>query len=189
MAQKNLVVHVEWRSRDAARLKSFYGALFDWSFRPIADNYTGVDMGSKEGGGGIMQLREGDKAPPGVTNYVVVDDLAPYEEKVKAAGGQIFMSKEPIEGGAQFSIFSDPDGNLVGLYRAAPAAEPPADEAEGKAEKKARKEQEKAERKAAKKSDKKLARKAKKAHEAEQKSPKKEKKNKKDKKAGKEKKK
>ena len=51
MAKKNPIIHFEWRTRDTGRLTKFYGALFDWKFKEMGPDYTGVETGNKEGGG------------------------------------------------------------------------------------------------------------------------------------------
>lgn len=62
-----------------------------------------------------------------ITPYVNVADLAAVEKKVKAAGGQIHKSQQEVPGVVWFTLFSDPDGNIVGMWqpmprrRAAPA--------------------------------------------------------------------
>ncbi len=122
MGKKNPIVHFEWRTRDTGRLTKFYGALFDWKFNEMMPGYTAVDTGNKEGGGGIMQIPDGQPIPTGTCNYVSVPDLDDAENKVKAAGGVILMSKQDVPGRGAFSVFNDPEGNTVGIWQ--PAAPP-----------------------------------------------------------------
>ncbi len=144
MARKNHIQHVEWRSKDAPRLQSFYGSVFAWKFKDW-NGYAVVDTGDKDHGGGIMQLGEGMPMPPGVTNYITVEDLAPYEEKIKSNGGQIFMSNQEVPGMGWFSVGADPDGNSLAIWKSAPRP---------KAARKAAKKAAKATKKAAKKAPK-----------------------------------
>jgi len=39
------------------------------------------------------------------------------EKKVKAAGGQIHKSQQEVPGMGWFTLFSDPDGNIVGVWQ------------------------------------------------------------------------
>src|SRR6476646_9034535 len=115
MGHKNLINHIEFRTKDKNRLKSFYGDLFAWKFQDFGDGYTVIDTGAKEAGGGIMQT--GENEPTGVVNYISVDDLDGYEAKVKAKGGQVKMSKIEVPGMGHFSIFSDVDNNVLALWQ------------------------------------------------------------------------
>src|SRR6516225_9218610 len=88
MAKKNPISHVEWATKDAARLQKFYGAVFNWKCSPSGmDGYTMVAFGNKETGGGVFAI--GDRPMPiGVTNYYTVEELAPHEDSIKASGGK-----------------------------------------------------------------------------------------------------
>jgi hypothetical protein len=142
MSKKNPISHVEWRSKDAARLQKFYAAVFKWKFSDSGmPGYTMVDFGNKGTGGGIMQLTPEVPAPPGLTNYATVEDLAEHEAAIHAHGGKVMMSNQEIPGVGWFSVFADPDGNSFALWKQAP---PP------KKAKKAAKKAHKAEKKAKK---------------------------------------
>jgi predicted enzyme related to lactoylglutathione lyase len=148
MARKNTFCHVEWRSKDAARLQKFYSSLFDWKFNETGmPGYTMADFGNKGLGGGIMQLNDqGPPMPPGMTDYITVEELAPYEEKIKALGGHVVFSNMQVPNMGAFSGFTDVDGNMLALWKPS--------EPDKKAEKAAKKAA-KAAKKAAKKEKKK----------------------------------
>jgi len=152
---KNSIGHVEWRTRDTARLKSFYGSLFKWKFvESMPGLYTSVNTGNDKLGGGILQLGAGDQMPTGISNYVNVDDLDAHEEKIKALGGQILISKREVPGQGYFSVFTDPDSNIMAVWQPISAKDRRAAEKlakkAAKAEKKAAKDAAKAQKKAAK---------------------------------------
>jgi uncharacterized protein len=111
---KNVIQHVEWTTRDAKRLQSFYGRIFDWKFKEAMPGYTMID-----GVGGIAALSPEQQMPTGVTNYVNVDDLGAKEDLIRKGGGQIYKSKQEIPGMGWFTIFADPDGNTVAMWQAA----------------------------------------------------------------------
>jgi predicted enzyme related to lactoylglutathione lyase len=146
---KNLIQHIEWTTRDPARLRTFYGRIFDWKFSDAMPGYTLI-----EGLGGIFDAPD-PQMPIVITPYVNVRDLSETESKVAAAGGQIHKSKQEVPGRGWFTLFSDPDGNVIGLWQAMmPPAKKPAKKAAKKAAKRAAK---KATKKAAKKASKKAA--------------------------------
>ncbi len=112
------VVHFEVAGRDAAALKDFYGQLFEWNVAPYPgmSDYYGVDTQS-EGvgiGGGIMQAPP--EVPPYVTFYVGVPDLAAHLAKVEQLGGSTVVPPTQIPGMGAFAIFTDPEGNAIGLW-------------------------------------------------------------------------
>jgi predicted enzyme related to lactoylglutathione lyase len=109
---QNLIQHIEWTTRDATRLRAFYGRIFDWKFREAMPNYTLI-----EGLGGIFDAPD-PQMPVLITPYVNVRDLTETEAKVRAAGGQIHKSRQEVPGMGWFTLFSDPDGNVIGLWQA-----------------------------------------------------------------------
>ncbi len=123
---KHPIQHVEWRTRDRDRLKSFYGSVFDWSFKDeMGGSYTMVDFGAKDMAGGLFPIPPEQQMPTGICNYVTVEDLAPYEDKIRASGGNIMMSGQEVPGAGWFSLFSDPDGNFLGLWKSVPKPKAP----------------------------------------------------------------
>ena len=146
---KNAIQHIEWTTRDPRRLQSFYDELFDWNFFEAMPGYTMI-----EGLGGIFEAPD-PQMPVAITPYVNVEELGVIEEKIARLGGTIHKSRQEVPGRGWFSLFSDPDGNVVGLWQ--PMAAPAAARARPKAAKKAAK---KPARKVAKKAAKKAARKA-----------------------------
>jgi predicted enzyme related to lactoylglutathione lyase len=138
---KNTINHFEFRTKDAERLKGFYGGLFKWKFDDVEPgHYTMIDMGGKDVEGGILQITDGQQVPQGASPYIAVSDLAAAEEKVKSLGGQIFLSRQEVKGWGFFTVFADPDGNVLHLW-----------ERMAKKERKAAKKVAKKEKKAAKK--------------------------------------
>jgi predicted enzyme related to lactoylglutathione lyase len=66
-------------------------------------------------GGGIMASPSGQ---PYVTVYVQVDDLSGYLAKAEGLGAKSLVQPTDIPGGGSFAVFQDPDGNMVGLFKA-----------------------------------------------------------------------
>jgi len=116
------VVHWEIGARSAAASREFYAKLFGWEILGAGDaGYAQVAPGEEGGmGGGIMQLPPG--VPPYVTVYVRVDDLDAALKRAESLGGKTVAPPMPIEGVAEvsgFAMFSDPDGNVIGLLKMA----------------------------------------------------------------------
>ncbi len=117
---KNPIQHVEWRTRDRERLKNFYGSVFGWKFKEeMGGGYTMVDFGLEDMAGGIFAIPPDQQMPTSVCNYVTVEDLGPYEEKIRASGGNVMISAQEIPGYGWFTIFGDPDGNVLAMWKSA----------------------------------------------------------------------
>ncbi len=111
------IVHWEIAGRDGKKLQEFYAKLFDWNIQsdPVM-NYGMVDTGGEGINGGIFQVPP--EAPPYLTIYVSVDDLQAYLDKAASLGGTAVVPPTPIPNIGAFAMFQDPEGNLVGLFKA-----------------------------------------------------------------------
>jgi len=115
----NPVVHWELMTKDPARLAGFYEKTFGWNVRHMPElNYRVVDTGSKEGiNGGILKPEREGPWPGNMVFYIGVDDLAAYRKKVVAAGGKIHVEEQKVPGMGKFSLFTDPEGRMMGLWK------------------------------------------------------------------------
>lgn len=126
----NPVVHFELMSGDPARIGAFYEQTFGWSLQPRPElNYTIVDTKAAapmQGiGGGIVKPDHPEPWPAKLTMYILVDDLDAYGRRIVAAGGRLLIEKQEVPGMGALTIFSDPEGRMMGLWRSAdPAANP-----------------------------------------------------------------
>ena len=57
--------------------------------------------------------------PGNMLFYIAVDDLAAYRSKVEAAGGRIHVKEQQVPGMGAFSLFTDPEGRMMGLWQSA----------------------------------------------------------------------
>lgn len=112
------VVHFEFWSQDPAKVSDFYKKVFDWEIRNIPEmDYSMVEAAGEHGiGGGIMKPK-GDTLAGNMTFYIDVDDLDTFGEKVKAAGGKLVIEKMEVPGVGQFTLFEDPDGRQIGMWK------------------------------------------------------------------------
>src|SRR5258708_125637 len=113
------VAFFEVVSPDHERAEKFYGEMFGGQVAadPAMGGYGLVDTGAGEGaiGGGIGPASEPDDA--GVKIYVRVDDLDAYLDRAEKLGGRRLVPPTDLPGDfGRFAIFTDPDGNQVGLW-------------------------------------------------------------------------
>ena len=114
----NPVVHWELWSEDPDKAAEFYGKVFDWEMRSIPEmNYHLAETGGEGGiNGGIMKPQEGPW-PAKLTFYIDVDNLATYRQKITDAGGKIVVEEMEVPGVGSFTLFEDPDGRVIGLWK------------------------------------------------------------------------
>jgi predicted enzyme related to lactoylglutathione lyase len=104
--------------KDGAKLRSFYGGLFDWQ---IAGTDGGMDYGvvaaaEKGIAGGIGASSDGGTGH--VTFYVEVDDPAAYLAKAEALGGRTIAPPMEIPNfNLTIALLADPEGHVVGLMK------------------------------------------------------------------------
>ena len=116
----NPVVWFEVMGKDGAKLRSFYGELFGWTY----ENVEGMDYGMVQGAsadnmpsipGGIGTAPEG--APNYQTFYVGVDDIPAALGKAESLGGTKMVGPMDLPMGGEIAIFTDPEGNMIGLFK------------------------------------------------------------------------
>jgi hypothetical protein len=112
------VVHWELWSKNPQGLSEFYSKAFGWNIRHIPEmNYHLVETGGKGGiNGGIMTPQPGPW-PGNMSFYIDVDDLDTYGKKITEAGGKIIVDKMEVPGMGRFSLFEDPDGRVLGIWK------------------------------------------------------------------------
>jgi predicted enzyme related to lactoylglutathione lyase len=121
------VVHFEIPADDLDRAKAFYGGVFGWQISsfdmPDGSTYTGAStvavdetMTPTEPGAinGALVQRDASNPAPVVT--IDVDDITAALAEVAAAGGSTVMPRTAIPGMGAFGYFTDPEGNVVGLW-------------------------------------------------------------------------
>ena len=127
------VVHFEIQADDVERAKTFYSAVFDWSFEDYSKmtgtTYWGVVTGPEnEPGinGGLLQRPTAAPAPEQGTNAYVctmaVEDYDAVERRILDAGGQVALPKMALAGMAWQGYYIDPEGNTFGIHQPDPDA-------------------------------------------------------------------
>jgi uncharacterized protein len=113
------VVHFELLSKDPAKLSAFYEKIFGWTVTPRPElNYSILETGAGAGiNGGVVKPDRPEPWPGNTTVYIAVDDLAAYRKRILAAGGKILIEEQAVPGMGSFSLFADPEGRMMGLWR------------------------------------------------------------------------
>lgn len=109
------ITHIEIPYDDQARAVGFYSTVFGWQISE-APGYEGYPMWqapNKISGGGLVRRTETSSAP---LSYVEVDSIDDALSAITANGGQILVEKSPISDTSWFAVFSDSEGNHLGLY-------------------------------------------------------------------------
>lgn len=111
------VIHWELWSKDPANVSDFYATVFEWKIQDIPElSYRLVETGGSGGiNGGITKPQR--PWPGNMAFYIAVDDLAAYREKIVAAGGKIHVEEQEVPNMGSFSLFSDPDGRVLGIWK------------------------------------------------------------------------
>ena len=111
------VVHFEIPVDDAERARRFYSELFGWTMQSFEGqpDYTIVDtgMGERAVNGGMTKRQSPQHQP---TNYVAVESVDEYSEKVKQLGGQVIIPRTAIPKMGYFAVCLDTEGNPIGLF-------------------------------------------------------------------------
>lgn len=116
------VTHFEIISRNGEQLKQFYSKLFGWEIN--SDNPMQYGLVKKEGagiGGGI-----GSPGPDGMTHvtiYAVVSNPQSTLDQAVAMGGTVVFPVTEIPGMVTYALFTDPDGNRIGVIKDQPMPE------------------------------------------------------------------
>jgi predicted enzyme related to lactoylglutathione lyase len=120
------IVHFEVTGRDPAKLRSFYGELFDWQFdtsAPVAEaisspgEYGFVERYTTDDGTGIPGGVGGGESYDGhVIFYVGVPDVEAALEQAESLGATRLLGPV-VNHGASLAVghFADPEGHLVGV--------------------------------------------------------------------------
>ena len=112
----NPFVHVELNTTDLNKAKDFYGQLFEWKLEDVPGmNYTMIKPG--EGTGGGMMTHPMPGAPSAWLAYVQVDEVNASTAKAKSMGATIIRDTTEIPGVDWFSIFTDPTGAVLALFK------------------------------------------------------------------------
>lgn len=113
------IVHVEFSAQDREAAGKFYSELFGWKIEQVPEmNYAMYDTGG-EVGGGLNPVSEDNPAGT-VLAHISTDDVDATLAKAEALGGKTVVPKTEIPGYGWFGLFTDPTGNVIGLFTPLP---------------------------------------------------------------------
>jgi predicted enzyme related to lactoylglutathione lyase len=113
------IVHVEFHVKEPKKVERFYQSLFGWKFDPVPGMDYSLFQAPSGPGGGVGGLQPGNWQP-GIINYIFVESVQEYEDKVKRAGGKIIAPKMEVPGQGWFAVFEDPSGTRMALWEPNP---------------------------------------------------------------------
>ena len=109
------ICYLEIPTTDVNRSSKFYKRVFGWKIRKRGDGHLAFDDTVGEVSG---SWREGlpPAKKPGLLVYIMVDSVTAACDSITESGGKIV---QPIGADAPeiTARFSDPDGNVLGLYQ------------------------------------------------------------------------
>jgi uncharacterized protein len=109
------ICYVEIPAMDVGSSVDFYRAVFGWSVRRRGDGQTAFDDSVGQVSGTWVTGRPPSREP-GLLLYIMVDSVAATVDAILAHGGELV---QPICADAPHvtARFSDPAGNVIGLYQ------------------------------------------------------------------------
>ena len=121
--QVSSIVWFEIPADNTERATAFYSNLFGWKINPFPGNsdYLHIDTGGADNSpDGALKRRKHAREP--VVNYISVDSVDKFADKVAKLGGKICMAKTAVPQMGYFAVCQDTEGNAFGLWESDPAA-------------------------------------------------------------------
>ena len=119
------IVHFEIPASDVEKLSKFYGKLFGWKIEksPGPSPYWMIEtvpvdakgMPLRPGVNGGMYKNDNPELKP--VNYISVESIDDYIEKIKSLGGTIVQPKLEIPNVGWVAIALDPEGNQFAMLQ------------------------------------------------------------------------
>jgi len=115
------ICYVEIPALDSAQSAQFYQRVFGWSIRQHVDGATAFDD-TVGGVSGMWVLGRTPMTVPGLVVSIMVADAAAILDAIVSNGGAIVQPINPDEDEI-YAQFSDPAGNVLGVYQQSGLAE------------------------------------------------------------------
>jgi predicted enzyme related to lactoylglutathione lyase len=109
------ICYIELPAADIQRSADFYRRVFGWNVRRRGDGSTSFDDTVGEVSGAWVLDRRPSREP-GIVVHIMVADAAAACKAVVDAGGAIVLPVDP-DSPEVFAHFSDPAGNILGIYQ------------------------------------------------------------------------
>jgi uncharacterized protein len=122
---KGKVVHFELPADDVKRATTFYQKTFEWQIQPMPEmEYTMLGTAPSDAQGmptepGAINGGMGKRGPMLKTPVItlMVDSIDAAAKLIVKNGGKIVRGKEAIGPMGFTAYFTDPEGNVVGLFQ------------------------------------------------------------------------
>lgn len=119
----NRITHFEIPANDPERSINFFREVFGWTFQKFGneDYWIAITGDEKTPGinGAIMKKRDPNQP---IVNTIQVESLETHILKIQAAGGKIVVPKMPVPTVGWLAYFTDPEGNIHGIWQIDPSA-------------------------------------------------------------------
>ena len=115
--QEASIVWFEIPADNPDRAKAFYSNLFGWKINPFpgGGDYWHIDTGGADASpDGALKKRKHPQEP--VVNYVCVDSVNKFADKIAKLGGKISMAKTAVPQMGHFAVCQDTEGNAFGIW-------------------------------------------------------------------------
>lgn len=109
------IVHIDIPVKNLDTAPEFYAKVFGWELTPMPnEDYV---LFTADGGG----ISGGFTKPEvhqigGCVGYIQVDNLETAMESVVENGGQSQLDRQEVGDAGWFALFTDPEGNPMGLW-------------------------------------------------------------------------
>jgi len=115
----------ELQTRDLDAAKSFYSAVFDWTYDTDAQGYVVVKAEDRMQAGMMAITENMGEMPPNWAFYFLVEDVNESVGKAKDLGGNILVPATPAGEIGEFAVIQDPQGAVFAIIEYAGEASPP----------------------------------------------------------------
>ena len=125
-SEKKQVASIVWfeiPADDPERARAFYSNLFGWKINPFpgGGDYWHIDTGGADDTpDGALKRRKRAQEP--VVNYVSVNSVGKFADKIAKLGGKICMAKTAVPQMGYFAVCQDTERNPLGIWESDPAA-------------------------------------------------------------------
>ena len=121
---EHTVMHFEIPANNIKKLSKFYSELFGWQIEKVPSmeywliltvpiDEEGVPL--RPGINGAMIKRQ--KQEQKITNYISVENLRDYLQKIERLGGKIISNIQEVPNIGIYAYISDPEGNIFALWQ------------------------------------------------------------------------
>lgn len=112
------VVHFEIPAANPETMMQFFTSTFGWNFMQFGTEaywLTAAGEENEQGIGGALMARRDPKQP--MVNSIGVSNIDETMPLLESNGGKIVVPKMAIPGVGYLAYFTDPEGNIHGLWQ------------------------------------------------------------------------